>query len=340
MGRKSYRATMKDVARRAGVTVGTVSHVINHTAPISEETTKRVCEAIEALDYVPNNFARSMRTKVNKHVGLMIPNLTNDFHSRIASNFVDMATKYKYIVHIMGYEYSLEREMDEMRSLLEYNVGTVVIVNGENDEEAIQELVEKGVHVILVDRRSDLKEVPYIEFDNRNTYCKIVGCLKEKGYKSIGFVCEPLGIINLKDRYEGYLDGLKKNGYKFDPDHVYISERLYLDYMKNSYLYMKDVLKTKKREELPDAFIITSDLLAIGVMRAIHEAGYRVPRDFGVIGCDNLLIAGYTFPRLSTVEQNREVLCQEIWKMILSLDEGKKPDNIVLPQEIVWRESC
>lgn len=340
MSKKSYRATMKDVARKAGVTVGTVSHVINHTAHISEETTKRVCDAIKALDYVPNNIARSMRKKVNKHVGLMIPNLTNDFHSRIASCFVDMAAEYKYIVHIMGYEYSLERELDEMRSLLEYNVGTVVIVNGEKDEQAISELVEKGVHVILVDRRTDMKEVPYIEFDNRKTYRKMVGALKERGYKSIGFICEPLKIINLVDRYEGYLEGLKENGYLFNPDHVYISEQLYLDYMKNSYLYMKDVFATRKREELPDVFVVTSDLLAIGTMRAIHEAGYSVPKDFGVIGCDNLLIAGYTYPRLSTVEQNRKLLCQNIWNMILTLEEGKKPENIVLPQEIIWRESC
>ena len=139
---------MKDVADRAGVTIGTVSHVINHTASISEETTRRVRKAIEELNYVPNNIARNMRAKTNNRVGLMIPNLTNNFHASIASLFVDLADQNNYVVHIMGYEYSVDREKDELRSLMEYNVGTIVIVNGFGDEKFIDELLDRGIQML------------------------------------------------------------------------------------------------------------------------------------------------------------------------------------------------
>ena len=340
MTKKTYRATMKDVAQKAGVTIGTVSHVINHTAPISEETTQRVQEAIEQLHYVPNSFARNIRVKKNNRIGLMIPNLTNTFYSKTASCFVSLAAQYKQVVHIMGYEYSLEREIEGIRSLMEYNVGTIVIVNGSGDEEMIREVAERGIHVILADRRSKMENIPYVEFENSKTYQEIVKMLREKGYHSIGFICEPLDMINQTDRYEGYLKGMEENGFPIIPEHIHLSKRLYLDYLKQSYHYMKDLLAEKTKEELPEAFIMTSDLLAIGAIRAIHEAGYRVPEDFGIIGCDNLEMSGYVQPRLSTVDQNTDDLCREIWKMILDLRREKKIKNVVLPQRIILRESC
>lgn len=339
MTEKKHRPTMKDVANRAEVTIGTVSHVLNHTAPISSKTTKRVLEAIKELDYVPNSFARNIRSKKNRQIGLMIPNLNNNFYSRLTSHFVDMASQNKYVVHIMGYEYSLQKEMEEMRSLMEYNVGTIVIVNGFGDEKAIRELVNRGIFVILADRRAEIPDVSCVEYENRSTYCQLVGMLRDKGYRSIGFVCEPLHLINLRDRYEGYLMGLEKYGYEFREDFVYTSERLYLDYLKNGYLFMKDLLAAKKKEELPEAFLFTSDLLAIGAMRAIREKGYEIPGDFGIVGCDNLDVADYVQPGLSSVEQNKEPICEKLWEMILTHEKGGKTGNIVLPQRIVLRES-
>lgn len=337
---KNQRATMKDVADRAGVTIGTVSHVINHTASISEETTARVQQAIRDLHYVPNSLARNIRSKTNHRVGLMIPNLTNNFHARIASGFVNLAEQHKYIVFIMGYEYSLEREKNELQSLMEYNVGTIVIVNGSGDEAFIQELLERGIQVILADRRTDMKGVSYVEYDNKIVYREVIALLKGKGYQSVGFISEPLDLTNIRDRYEGYREAMQEAGYEVNPENLYISERLCLDNARNGYLYMKEILERKRREELPDVFIASSDLLAIGVMRALYEAGYHVPDDIGIIGCDNLQISGYMQPRLTTIMQDRDRLNEELWKMIITRDKGEKVENVTLPQELVIRESC
>lgn len=340
MRHTTKRATIKDVAALAGVTIGTVSHVLNQTAPISAETSRRVHDAMKELDYVPNVMARNMRSKKNHVVGLMIPNLKNNFHARIASSFVELADQKQYVVHILGYEYSLEKEKNELRSLMEYNVGTVVIVNGWNDEEYIKELLDKGIHVILADRHSNLDGVTCVEFENHSALKDAVALLKERNYDSIGFISEPLHLTNLQDRFQAYRKGLIENGYDFCPEHVFISENFCLNSMENGYLYVKKLLKERKREELPQALIASSDLLAIGIQRAIFEAGYRIPEDFGLIGCDNLQISGFVHPGLTTIMQDCDLLDQELWNVIYRQSHGEKVENIILPQKLIVRDSC
>ena len=136
------RVTITQVAERAGVTIGTVSHVINGTASISKETTKRVYDAIKELNYTPNVLAKSLRSKKNYTIGLMIPNLNNSFHSKIASVFVDRAYELGYSVQIHGYEYSLDRERRELARLEGNNIGVVIIFNGHGDEKEIKSFIK------------------------------------------------------------------------------------------------------------------------------------------------------------------------------------------------------
>ena len=334
------RSTMREVAVAAGVTIGTVSHVINGTAPISKKTTKRVLKVIEELDYEPNPMARYMRSKKSRMIGLMIPNLGNNFHSQIASTLVNKANEAGYTVLIIGYNYSLQREMHEMQNLAQRNVDTIVIVNGYDDEEYITKLVNQGINVILADRRTDLENIPYVQFDNAPVMHEAVKMLKEKGYKRIGFISEPLKLINIDDRYKAYKAALKECGYKFNENHVYISKRLRLDNMRNGYNYTKELLEKHTKEELPDVFIASSDLLAIGVLRAIQEKGYKVPGDFAIIGYDNLEVASYMQPRLTSVHQDQVLLGETIWEMIERGVKGEEILNITLQQKLINRNSC
>lgn len=121
---ENRRATMKDVARRAGVTIGTVSHVINGTAPISEETTARVREAIRELNYVPNLAARHMRRKEKRQIGLLIPKLDNNFYARIASVLMEDAYQEDYTVLMLSYEYSSEKEKRGLVNMVQNDTET------------------------------------------------------------------------------------------------------------------------------------------------------------------------------------------------------------------------
>lgn len=338
--KKNSKVTMKEVASKAGVTIGTVSHVINGTASISNETKKRVLKVIKELNYIPNPMARYMRSKKSHMIGLLTPNINNYFHSNIASTFIDEAGREGYSVLILGYNYSLEGEKRAIASLLEYNVDAIVIANGYDDETYIKQILERDVSVILMDRNTTMDNVYYIQYDNKKVIYEIVSRLKNKGYKSIGYISEPLKLVNLEKRYKNYLEALSEFDYNINTKHVFISDKLRMDNIRNGYIYMKEILKTHSKEDLPEAFIVSCDLTAIGVMRAINEAGYSVPEDFGIVGCDNIDVAGYTKPRLTTINQNQVLMGKELWKMVKQCCEGKKAQNITLKQELIIRESC
>jgi DNA-binding LacI/PurR family transcriptional regulator len=337
---KAKRATMKDVAKMAGVTIGTVSHVINGTAPITPETAEKVRQAIRELDYVPNSLAKNMRTHKNKMVGFLVPRLTNSFYARIASAYMEEAQKENYTVSIMDYGYSLEQEKKELYGLLQNNVGTIILANGSKDEAYIESIRDKGVQVILMDRWSDIPGISYIAYDNIDVIVETVGTLKEKNYKTIGFISEPLDLVNLRDRFAGYKMGLRKYGYAFNEKYVFISDVFQMDHVEKGYQYTLQLLETYPKEELPQAYIVSSDLIAIGMIKALKDKGYKVPGDFGIVGCDNLEISGYVQPPLTTIQQNRREMGAELWRMTKSLNDGLPIGNIKLKQKLIVRESC
>jgi DNA-binding LacI/PurR family transcriptional regulator len=332
---------MTQVAQMAEVTIGTVSHVINGTAPISAETRERVEYYIKELDYRPNIAAKSLQKKKNYSVGLMIPNLNKNFHSKIMSTFLDCAYEKGYSVQIHGYEYSLERERCELARLEDIDVGIVVIVNGYGDEPEIMSLVNKGIPVILADRSTDLPNVPFIKFDNRKVMMEMIETFKLKGYKRIGFFSEQLNLDNLQERFNSYQDALKLHGYEYNPNYVFIEEKLCLENLDNGYLYMKSLLEKRQKDELPDVWIASSDLLAVGMMHAITEKGYKIPDDMGIIGFDNIGITKHVRPKLSTVEQNQALLGERLMELVDQTYSGRKgEDSIVLEQKLILRESC
>ena len=169
---------------------------------------------------------------------------------------------------------------------------------------------------------------------------EIVTLFKKKGYQRIGFFSEPIELANLQDRFEGYKNALEKNGYEFNDKYTYIKESLQLDNLKNGYLYMKEILSTTRKENLPDAWIVSSDLLGIGMLRAIKEMGYKVPQDFGIVSFDNIEVSGYINPRLTTVEQDQVLMGETLMKVVKQVNNNRDNlKNIVLKQRLIIRET-
>lgn len=338
---RKNRITIMQVAERAQVTIGTVSHVINGTAPISAETQARVREAIRELNYVPNTTAQTLRSKKSKLVGFLIPNLNNSFYSRISSAFIDLAFENGFIVQILGYEYSPEKEMQAINSLVSNSVDIVVILNGCGDEDGIRRLLDARKKVILADRISEIPGVKCICFDNSRTIFDAIALLRKKGYRKVGFLSEPLDLTNVRDRFEAYREALAVSGYEFSEENVFICEGFQLNALQNGYRYVKEILDSRSIGELPDAFIATSDLLAIGAIKAFRECGFSVPGDVGLISYDNLDISSFVAPPLTTIEQNQKMLGEQLFETVRALSENKEvEDKIVLPQKLIVRESC
>lgn len=336
------RVTMVEVAKKAGVTIGTVSHVINNTAPISEETTMRVMQIIKELNYKPNSTARALRTNHSKTIGFMVPDVTNDFYSIISSTFMDCAHNDGYTVLVLSYQYSREIEEIEMANLIDKNVDAILLFNGYRDDDLLDNIKNTNGNppIILADRSKP--GFASIEFDNVNALIKVINMLKSKGYTKIGYISEPLELQNLKARYNGYLMGMKQNGLDVHEDYIYISSKPELNMLKHGYRYMQNLLATKDRTELPEVYINSSDLLAIGIMRAIKEAGYRIPEDIAVVGFDNIEMSQYVDPPLTTVDQDKELMGTLAWKVVKEALSGKisKDPGATLTQNIIIRKSC
>lgn len=333
------RVTMKEVAKRAGVTIGTVSHVINGTASISAETKQRVWDVIEETHYTPNPMASYMRSKKSKIIGLLLPDLNNHFFAKTASEFTALAYENGYTVLILENGYSLEKEKQNIQILIRNNADAVFVMCGFHDESLLEELLKRKKTVIFADRDSDAEAIPCIQFDNHKIMMEIVSLAKEKGCDSVGFLCETLELTNLKERFAGYRQALAANGYSYRPEHVFLSETLRMNHIQNGYAYMKEILQTHKREELPKAWITSSDLSALGAIRAFEEAGYQVPKDFLIVGWDNLEVSEFISPKLTTVLQDQKKLGREMWKLFLKSMKGESVQRIILEQELIQRES-
>lgn len=338
MGRK--KVTIAQVARHAGVSIGTVSNYLNGTVSVSKERAERIKAAIEELEYTPDTLASSLRRKDSRTIYVLTPNLGNAFYTNVISTLMQHTEKAGYNIFILCFEYSSETECRQLHSLESSKPGTIVIIfSGFEDEEAIIRLTHREIHVILADRQADIPHTSSIHFDNREAMFEIVRILTEKGYQRIGMMIETPRLENIHRRYESFLEAVQFYGIEKESN-VYMRLSLSLDKLKNSYLYMMEILDSQPVEDLPKAWIASSDYIAFGLMRALSEKGYRIPEDFAVVGVDNLEISGYVNPRLTTIEQDQELFGTRLWEVVSRLTSGGKNEHIMLPQKIKIRGSC
>lgn len=333
-------ATIIDVAKCSGVSVGTVSNVLNGTAKVSYATQKKVNEAIEALNFRPNDMARSLRFTKSKLIGFLAPDI-NDFYNSVAKHFVEYAYQSGYTVLYSGCGYSQQRERDLIDLLIQKRAEVIVVIGGGFDDEYLCEMYNRGTKLLLLDRHIDNSGIPSVEFDNASTIRKLVSLLKKSGHQKIGFMSETICMTNLEDRYRGYIRGIADIREKLQERHIYISDELQLNKKTNAYNAMKRLLLTKTQEELPDVFIVTSDYVAVGMMDAIHEFGLRIPEDIGVTGFDNSVICEYLSPPLTTIEQDVKKMGEIAWNIVQDIinDTLKSSERILLPQKLVIRNT-
>lgn len=338
---QSQTITMQDVAKYAGVSKSTVSHVINGTAPISDITRKQVLETIEKLKYKPNALARGLRMKKTKKVGLIIPDVGNEVYSTFARGVMNFAYERGYSIMICSNQYSLEREKMEVNSLIESRVDGLIFVGGISDKEFILEMKSTGIPIVLADSRILNSGIFSVEFDNVLALNRIVRHLSERGYRRIGYITESITAINMEDRFLGYRNSLKEYGVPYDELLVFIEKDLQLRKLENSYIKMKEILAGDAGNKLPLAFITTSDLIAIGVINAIKESGLRIPDDVAVTGFDDISISSKIDPPLTTIAQDMDYMGQLSAELILKAIEIQEtiPQHIKLEPRLIVRKS-
>ncbi len=337
----SKRPTISQVAERAGVSAGTVSNYLNGTVAVSPDRSARIQEAIDSLHYVPDPSASSLRRKEARDIFVLTPDLNNVFYTKILGTYMDCAYKEGYNISISSYEYSRDLEKRILSRLASARKGSLVVIfNGFGDEDLIESLIRSDIRVILADRNRTIAGASSLSFDNENVMFDLVRCLKEKGYRKIALFTEPLILENIRRRHDSFLKAMRYHGYSGDGIRVFLDETLVLNKMNQGYRYMQRLLQEQKREELPDAWIASSDNLAIGILRAITEAGYQVPGDFGLVGFDNLDVSEYIQPALTTVNQDQVYFGSRLWEISKRVLKTNECINDTIMQNLIIRSSC
>lgn len=335
---RSSRVTIKDVAREAGVAFSTVSYLLNGTAPVAPETKQRILAAIEKLNYRPNLTARNLKKQRTNVIGLFIPDLTNPFYAEVAQGVTDVAraSGYGVILYATSYEEELE---DNFLELVEQRQVDGVIVSYSFINERLWKRLEKsGVPTVLIDVYPVNNRWPSVVVDNEQGIKKALSYLVSLGHTEIGYLSEPLYILPLVKRYRAFLEFMKKNVLPLHDEWILVEETR-KSRVEIGFNLGKRLLEAKRR---PTAVLTSSDLVAVGAIKAFLSSKVRVPEEISVVGFDDILLASYIHPSLTTVRQPKREMGRAGTKILLQLVQGGKdevPPLLVIEPEIVERDS-
>lgn len=308
-------ATMKQVAQRAGVSVSTVSHVLNNTRVVSADVRARVLSIIAEMRYIPSAVARSLKNDKTHTVGMMVPNNSNPYFAELIQGIEDAAFKLSYNVILCNAYDDPKKQAAYLRVLMEKRIdGLILVASGADDELALL-LRDQAVPIVLVDREVAGVQADFIEADHETGGYLATRYLIGLGHTDIGCVSGPDDLPPARDRVAGYLRALAEAGLAFRPDYLVRS-----DFTSEGGFQAFGALLALARP--PTAIFASNDLMAIGGICAASEAQVRVPEQLSVIGYDDIALASYSTPRLTTMAQPKYEMGQMVTRVLLDRIKG------------------
>jgi LacI family transcriptional regulator len=328
-------ASIKDVAKEAGVSIATVSRVLNDVDVVNEETKKKVQEAIKKLSYRPNIVARSLKTQKSRTIGIIIPDISNQFYPEIVRGAEDVANIYNYNIMLCNTDLDPDKEMEYLRVLKEKMVDGVIYMSN-SLEPAIIELVKSlEMPVVLVETTDKENTFPSVTIDNEKGAFDATEFLIKNGNKKIAYIGTHEDVVNAAAfRLNGYKAAIEKHNIEFDKKLCYFGGLKAHD----GYDGIKNIIKDSD----VDAVFCASDELAMGVINALREEGKRVPEDIDVTGFNDIYSASIFYPKLTTVVQPMYDMGSVGMRMLIKIINKAElvQHHFVLPHEIVKRDSC
>ncbi|WP_096189762.1 catabolite control protein A [Evansella halocellulosilytica] len=327
--------TIYDVAREAGVSMATVSRVVNGNPNVKPTTRKRVLEAIERLGYRPNAVARGLASKRTTTVGVIIPDISSIFFSELARGIEDIATMYKYNIILCNSDQNKEKEIHLVNTLLEKQVDGIVFMGGEITEEHKEAFEKSPVPIVLSATMDDNKTLPSVNINYEQASFDAVTSLIEDGHKKIAMLSGTLeDPINGYQKFAGYKRALESAKISVNDDYIAIG-----DYTYDSGLEAMEKLLALR--DKPTAIFASTDEMALGVIHGAQDAGYRVPDDYEVIGFDNTRLATMVRPTLTSVVQPMYDIGAVSMRLLTKLMNKEEVEEhaVLLPHRIEYRQS-
>ncbi|NOU73082.1 LacI family DNA-binding transcriptional regulator [Paenibacillus sp. LMG 31458] len=345
------KITITEIAQKSGVSVSTVSRVLNNSPSVSQKKRERIQQVIDEYNYTPSVFARGMINQTTKNIGVILPDITNPYFASLFLQIESFALKHMYATLMFNTMFSRDSkrfdthlsEEDYFKIILEKQVDGVLILGGQIDKEDIPDSfilalnqLRRHVPVVIVGSRIEGCECLFVERNLKQGVTSIVNHFIALGHDRIGFIGGEPGIRVTSSRIEAFSQAMKSLGQTvYDP---YIVTSDY--YAPDGYAAMIQLLDATS-DRLPSAVIAHNDMVALGAVRAMKDRGLHCPEQIAIASCDQFPLSEYSIPRLTSMDQHNEYLGRmAVLQLISAINGSDETITINHSPELVVRESC
>ena len=330
-------ATMRDVAQRAGVSLPTVSYVVNNgPRPVSEATRARVLKAIEDLGYQPNQMARNLARRNTRAIGLIIPNSSDLFFARLAQAIEEVAFRQGFNLFLCNTHQDLQRELDYFSSLVEKKIDGILLVTCGIQPEQLARAAGVNLPLVIVDREIEGAYYDTFVFDNYSAGRQAAEHILSHGHSRVACIAGPKSLKGARERAAGCLETLHKGGIEIPAKWLCWSDYTFEGGFKAAQ-------KILTNQDHPNAIIACNDEMGVAVIHAARSAHLRVPAELAVMGISNSFIGQVCIPQLSTISGSLEEMGRRAAEALLARVNGTAPlasGRQVLETSLQVRESC
>ena len=327
------RITIKDIARKLGVTPSTVSRALANNPRISKKTREEVMKVAKKMGYEPNVIAASLRKGKSDTVGMIVPGINRSFFSNVISGVEEILNTAGYNLIIIQSNENLQKEQRAVQTLLQNRVGGVIMSLSvqSSGHSHIKDMVKRGIPLVQFDRVAAEIPGPKIVNDNYTGAYLSVKHLLENGYTSIAHFSGSLSINVYRERFEGYKAALEEAGIEFNERFVFENSITRETGRRNVEIALNKLGA--------DAIFSSGDFSALGALERLKELDVKVPEEFGVTGFANEPFAELMHPSLTSVEQNTREMGNRIAQTVIKSMTGESEEDISIAVELIVRES-
>lgn len=333
------RMDIRDVARHAKVSSATVSRTINGIASVNPDLAKRVWRSIEELNYFPDTQARALVSGRSRILGLIVSEITNPFFPELVQQFEDVALENGYDVLIASTNYDPQRMSRCVRRMLERKVDGVAVMTFGIEAPVIEELAQRGIPLVFIDTGPAYPQVRTLKVDYQTGIRQAVQHLAALGHRDISFITGPLQLHSSLARRNAFANAMREIGVKVRPENIVEGRHTLEGGMEG----MRTLAAGKT---LPTAVMCSNDMTAIGVLHELYDMNLRVPADISVIGFDNIQIAGFTLPPLTTIEMSCSDIARSAVQVLRAgIEETRdtsaspEPKESIVPTRLIVRQT-
>ena len=330
------RVKLEDIAKACSVSNGTVSLALNDSSLVNEDTKKLIKETADKMGYIPNEMARSLVKRRSKQIGVIVPDIMNTFYATFISELNQKIQAKGYTLSIYISDNSPEKENDIVEQMIRNNARGIIIVpvnNGNTSPAYINRLSSLKIPFLFaVDHYVGIDAVCVMSDCHGGMY-DMINHLIDKGYNDIAFLSGDVSVVSLRMRLDGYTQAMSEK--ELDNRVITVGS---IDYKGASAAVQKCIESGK----LPEVFVCPNDMMALGVINTLKNAGISVPDTCAVTGFDNVIFSEISSVPITTVNQDIGLIAGKSTDIIFEMINGKDPEKIcyLIKTELVTRSSC